>query len=79
MCQISKPNSFVVISVASTGRVEIALKDLVIGSSEIKMITIKSYQKDFINNFDLNIYFPPFFYHFDLFVLKVLKIKIFNR
>ena len=82
MCQISKPNSFVVISVASTGRVEHGTERSgnwqSPGNKDDYYLNLT--KKDFINNFDLNILFSNyfFFYNINSFDLYFVGIKGFE-
>ena len=82
MCQISKLNSFVVISVASTGRVEHGTERSgnwqSPGNKDDYYLNLT--KKDFINNFDLNILFSNyfFFYNINSFDLYFVGIKGFE-
>ena len=82
MCQISKPNSFVVISVASTGRVEHGTERSgnwqSPGNKDDYYLNLT--KKDFIDNFNLNIIFSNyfFFYNINSFDLYFVGIKGFE-
>ena len=68
MCQISKPNSFIVISVASTGRVEHGTERSgnwqSPGNKDDYYLNLT--KKHFINNFDLEKIFSNYFFYYNL-------------
>ena len=82
MCEVSKPNSFIVISVASTGRVEHGTERSgnwqSPGNKDDYYLNLT--KKDFINNFDLKSIFSNylFFYNINSFDLYFVGIKGFE-
>ena len=82
MCEVSKPNSFIVISVASTGRVEHGTERSgnwqSPGNKDDYYLNLA--KKDFINNFDLKSIFSNylFFYNINSFDLYFVGIKGFE-
>ena len=83
MCQISKPNSFIVISVASTGRVEHGTERSgnwqSPGNKDDYYLNLT--KKDFIKNFDLKKIFSNyfFFYNVNSYDLYFVGIKGFEQ
>ena len=83
MCQISKPNSFIVISVASTGRVEHGTERSgnwqSPGNKDDYYLNLT--KKDFIKNFDLEKIFSNhfFFYNVNSYDLYFIGIKGFEE
>ncbi len=83
MCQVSKPNSFIVISVASTGRIEHGTERSgnwqSPGNKDDYYLNLT--KKDFISNFDLDNIFSNFFFFYNInsFDLYFVGIKGFDN
>jgi len=83
MCEISNPNSFIVVSVASTGRIEHGTERSgnwqSPGNKDDYYLNLT--KKDFTNNFDLDKIFSNYFFYYNLnsFDLYFIGIKGFDH